>query len=104
MKKKDIELIKRNLDIDGMPDDESPEWTISDFKTAKKGLDGLAEIIGEQRVAHARKIGRPRVASPKKNGTLRLAADLWEKIKSTGKGYNSRVEMVLREALASGRI
>ena len=33
---------------------------------------------------------------------FRLAADLVSSIKTTGKGYNARVEKVLREAVANG--
>ncbi|MBV8614931.1 MAG: BrnA antitoxin family protein, partial [Acetobacteraceae bacterium] len=35
---------------------------------------------------------------------FRLAADVVEGIRATGKGYNGRVERVLREALAKGRL
>lgn len=104
MKKKHKQIILKNLDIDGIPDDEMPEWTSAEFKSAKKGLDGLAELIGEKAVSHARKAGRPKTETPKKNGTLRLAGDLWEKIKASGRGYNGRIEVVLREAIANGRI
>ena len=104
MKKKYEKMILANLDIDGVPDDETPEWTEEEFRTAKRGLNGLAELIGEEVVAPLRKVGRPKVATPKRNGTLRLASDLWERIKTSGQGYNSRVEMVLWEAIDSGRI
>jgi len=33
---------------------------------------------------------------------LRLAADVVNGVKATGRGYNARVEKVLREALAKG--
>jgi uncharacterized protein (DUF4415 family) len=74
------------------------------FKNAKYGLDGLAEIIGEEAVAPLRKMGRPKSAAPKQNGTLRLAADVWTRIKASGRGYNGRVERALRQALEDGRI
>ena len=35
---------------------------------------------------------------------FRLAADVVEGIEATGKGYNSRVERVLRDALAQGKL
>jgi uncharacterized protein (DUF4415 family) len=104
MKKKYEKMILANLDIDGAPDDENPEWTSAEFRSAKRGLDGLAELIGEETVASLRKVGRQKSEAPKKNGTLRLASDLWEQIKSSGRGYNSRVETVLREAIEHGRI
>lgn len=48
--------------------------------------------------------GRPRLETPKQVINFRLAADLIEGIRATGKGYNARVEAVLREALAAGRL
>ena len=35
---------------------------------------------------------------------FRLAADVVEGIKATGKGFNARVEKVLRDALAQGKL
>ena len=104
MKKKYESIIKKSLDKEGVPDDETPEWTVKQFKTAKRGLDGLAELIGEEATKPLRKAGRPKSISPKRNGTLRLAGDLWEHIKASGRGYNSRVENILREAVEQGKI
>jgi len=36
--------------------------------------------------------------------SFRLAADVGERVKASGKGYNSRVEKALSEALAKGKI
>ena len=41
--------------------------------------------------------GRPKSASPKVRLGLRLSADLVERIRASGPGYNARVEKVLRE-------
>jgi uncharacterized protein (DUF4415 family) len=46
--------------------------------------------------------GRPKVETPKVHVGFRLAAEIVEGIKATGKGYNARVETVLRDALAKG--
>jgi uncharacterized protein (DUF4415 family) len=35
---------------------------------------------------------------------FRLAADVVEGVRATGKGYNARVERVLRKALAEGEL
>jgi len=48
--------------------------------------------------------GRPKVETPKVHVGFRLAADVVDGIKGTGKGYNARVETVLREALAAGKL
>ncbi|HXZ16783.1 MAG TPA: BrnA antitoxin family protein [Roseiarcus sp.] len=41
--------------------------------------------------------GRPKSASPKVRIGFRLSAELVERIRASGPGYNSRVEKVLRE-------
>ncbi|MFO0109708.1 MAG: BrnA antitoxin family protein [Alphaproteobacteria bacterium] len=87
-----------------LDDDDAPELDAAWFKTAKHGLDGLAELIGEEAVAPLRKVGRPKSPSPKRNGTLRLSAEIWDGIKASGKGYNARVEAILRAAIQEGRI
>lgn len=104
MDKKYNKIIKENMDKEGIPDEEMPEWSAEEFRTAKRGLDGLASLVGEDAIASLRKVGRPKSVNPKKNGTFRLPADLWKSIKSSGSGYNARVEMVLREAIMHGKI
>jgi uncharacterized protein (DUF4415 family) len=41
--------------------------------------------------------GRPKSASPKVRVGFRLSAELVERIRASGPGYNARVEKVLRE-------
>ena len=48
--------------------------------------------------------GRPPADSPKMRIGLRLAPDVVHGIRATGRGYNTRVEKVLREALAEGKL
>lgn len=100
--KKKRKYVLTGLNWEGVPDEENPEWTAEMFKNAKHGLDGLAELVGEHNVAPLRKMGRPKSAAPKRNGTLRLSADVWSGIKAAGRGYNARVEAVLRDAIAKG--
>jgi len=83
---------------------ENPEWTAENFRNAKRGLDGLAELIGEQYVAPLRKVGRPKQAAPKSNGTLRLSPEVWAGLKASGRGYSARVDALLKQALAEGRL
>lgn len=54
---------------------------------------GMLEAVKEWR-----KVGRPKAASPKAHISFRLAAEVVEGIKATGRGYNARVEQALREA------
>src|SRR3954469_5354492 len=77
--------------------DKNPEWTAEDFARAKP----FKEVFPEQFKAWKR-MGRPPVAAPKIHIGFRLAADVVAGIRATGKGYNARVEKVLRDALAKG--
>lgn len=78
-------------------DADIPEWTAEDFARAKP----FKEVFPEQYKAW-KKMGRPPVKTPKVHIGFRLAADVVDGIRATGKGYNARVEKVLRDALAKG--
>jgi uncharacterized protein (DUF4415 family) len=79
--------------------DDVPELNEEDFARAKP----FAEVLPEQYRAW-RKRGRPPVAQPKVHVGFRLAADVVQGIKATGRGYNARVEKVLRAALVKGEL
>lgn len=80
-------------------DDDVPELNEEDLARAKP----FTEVFPEQYRAW-RKRGRPPVAQPKVHVGFRLAADVVQGIKATGRGYNARVEKVLRAALAKGQL
>ncbi|MDR3424580.1 MAG: BrnA antitoxin family protein [Alphaproteobacteria bacterium] len=54
--------------------------------------------------AQKRKVGRPKSAAKKQLQSFKLSPDVIASIRSSGAGYNVRVEAVLREALNEGRI
>jgi len=76
-----------------------PEATAEDFARARP----FKEIFPEQYKAWKR-MGRPPVESPKVHISFRLASDVVDDIRATGKGYNVRVEKVLRDALKRGEL
>lgn len=76
-----------------------PEMTDEEFAQAKP----FREVFPKQHKAW-RKAGRPPVETPKVHIGFRLAADVVEGVRATGKGYNARVEKVLRAALAEGKL
>jgi len=80
-------------------DKDNPELTDEDFARARPFKD----VFPEQYKAWKR-IGRPPVEAPKIHIGFRLAADVVQGVRATGKGYNARVEKVLREALAKGQL
>ena len=46
--------------------------------------------------------GRPRLDAPKVHLSVRLDAAVVAAVKGSGRGYNKRVEQVLRKAIAAG--
>jgi uncharacterized protein (DUF4415 family) len=51
-----------------------------------------------------RKIGRPRVASPKAPFTMRIDTDILQALRTSGQGWQTRVNAILREAVATGKV
>ncbi|WGF89065.1 BrnA antitoxin family protein [Marinivivus vitaminiproducens] len=80
-------------------DRDNPAWTTEDFAEAKPFKDTFPKAHREWK-----RLGRPPVENPKVHIGFRLAADVVEGVRATGKGYNARVEKVLREALAAGKL
>lgn len=78
-------------------DKDNPELTDADFAKAKP----FREVFPVQHAAWKR-AGRPPVANPKLHIGFRLASDVVAGIRASGRGYNARVEKVLRDALAKG--
>jgi uncharacterized protein (DUF4415 family) len=74
-----------------------PEATDAEFATARP----FEEVFPAQ-YRSWKKMGRPRVETPKVHIGFRLAADVVESIRASGRGYNARVEKVLRDALTKG--
>lgn len=81
--------------------DENPEWTAENFARAIPFRDAFPEQFASW---EKNKGGRPPVEQPKVHIGFRLAADVVEGVRATGRGYNARVEKVLREALANGQL
>jgi uncharacterized protein (DUF4415 family) len=83
-------------------DGEVRELTAEDmqlFRPIREVDPGMLEAV-----ANHRKRGRPPVESPKMRVGLRLAADVVAGIRASGRGYNARIEQVLRDALAQGKL
>lgn len=75
-------------------DPDAPEATDAELAQAKpfaEAFPALADSIKRAR-------GRPPVASPRQHVSLRLDADVLEKFRATGKGWQSRINDVLKEA------
>jgi uncharacterized protein (DUF4415 family) len=82
--------IQRNIAED--PDDW--EATEEDFKNAKPFAEAFPDLMAS--INRAR--GRPPVEHPRRQISIRLDPDVIEKFKATGKGWQSRINEVLKNA------
>lgn len=84
-------------------DSDVKEFNKIDFKHMHSAPpQALSEIFGTQmtpRKLHRNKIGRPRLDNPKVPIGIRLDADVLEGFRATGKGWQTRVNGVLKEWL-----
>jgi len=80
------------------PDEDNPEWTREDFARARPAAEVLPEFIGEKatQALMRRSRGRPQKADRKVNQTLRMDADVLEAYRRAGKGWQTRINEVLR--------
>lgn len=81
------------------PDEDNPEWTRAEIRTARPALEVMAELFGEAAAERVRQRGRgrPAKADKKVNQTLRLDADVLEAFRAEGPGWQVRINAVLRE-------
>jgi len=85
------------------PDEDDPEWTAEDFARARPAAEVLPQYIGEEptRELLRRSPGRPVQEVRKVNQTLRLDADVVEAYRKAGKGWQTRMNEVLRKNMPS---
>jgi len=75
-------------------DPDNPEWTEEDFRNARP----FAEVFPELAESIRRARGRPVMEKPKRQISLRLDPDVIDAFKATGKGWQGRINDVLRKA------
>ena len=97
-------MAKKDDDRASRPDEENPEWTREEVRTARPALEAISEAFGPH-VAEALKRGRgrPSKADRKVNQTLRLDQDVLEAYKKAGSGWQARMNQVLREHMPPQR-
>lgn len=80
--------------------------TEDEFRSMKKyyGLDGLAQIIGEEAVAPLRRRGRPKKIDKKVSLHLRVDKEIADTFRAIGKGWQTRMNEVLHQAIEKGMI
>lgn len=86
-------------------DDENPEWTEAEFVRMRPAADVLREQFGAEAVAHLLKPkrGRPPNAERKRPVNIRLSPEVLAHFRATGRGWQTRLEGVLKEHVAKQR-
>ena len=79
-----------------MVDDENPEWTDKMFAEAKQ----ISEIPELQNLLKANR-GRPKVDNPKQTISIRLSQETLAYFKSTGKGWQTKIDKILSQYASS---
>jgi uncharacterized protein (DUF4415 family) len=81
------------------PDEDNPEWTADDIAKARPAVDVLPELIGDKAAQELLRggRGRPRKDAPKVNQTIRIDPEVLEAYRHQGKGWQTRINQVLRE-------
>jgi uncharacterized protein (DUF4415 family) len=82
-------------------DEDAPEATDAWFGEARAANDVLPGLVGVDAAEESLrpKRGRPRAATPKEHINIRLDADVVRAFKSTGKGWQTRLNDALRDWL-----
>ena len=90
---------KTTTDPASRSDDDNPEWMAEDFAKAQPAAEVMPELIGEKATQELmrRGRGRPRKTDKKVNQTLRLDADVLDAYRQEGKGWQTRINEVLRQ-------
>ena len=80
-------------------DDDNPEWTREDFARARPASEVLPGLIGQKATDELMRRGRGRPPKDEKkiSTTVRLDPDILEAFQQAGKGWQTRINEVLRE-------
>ncbi|MCX7151393.1 MAG: BrnA antitoxin family protein [Proteobacteria bacterium] len=81
-------------------DPDNPEWTKEQFDQARPASEVLPPEIYTALIAMKRPRGRPKADETKVFTAIRLDADLLDAFKSTGKGWQTRINAALRQFIA----
>ena len=78
--------------------------TAADFRRMRPAREVLPRLVGAKVAAELlRPRGRPPKENPKEQVTLRLDADVVDHFKSSGPGWQTRINAVLKRAAAKDR-
>lgn len=76
-------------------DEDNPEWTAEDFKRARPAH----EVLSPEILKAFPKTRGPQAAAKKVPVSIRLTAEVVERFKADGPGWQSRIDAVLKKAV-----
>jgi len=86
-------------------DDEIPELDDKWFTRARPAREVLPEIFGAEVAAQMLKPrGRPPLEAPKEQINIRLSQRVLAAFRATGKGWQTRIDNLLLEAVEQGKV
>jgi uncharacterized protein (DUF4415 family) len=97
----------KNIQPEWVDPDDAPQVTAEDLKRGIWAIDG--QIVSEEkgREAFAKRLrGRPIGSvskSPKKLTTIRLSAEVIEQFKAAGSGWQTKIDLALKDWLLTHR-
>lgn len=84
-----------------LTDEENPEWNAQSIATAIPANELLPRIFSTERTSQLLKSrGRPRIEFPKERINIRLSHAVIEHFKSTGAGWQTRIDQALKQYIA----
>ena len=82
-------------------DRDNPEWTKRDFERATRFPAGASLQEAATEIRRGR--GRPKSETPKEAIKLRVDADVLERYRASGPGWQTRMQEAIRRAAPRGR-
>jgi uncharacterized protein (DUF4415 family) len=82
-------------------DEVNPEWTrdrVTKAKPAKEILPSIFGVAAAEQMLRPR--GRPRAKHPKELINIRLSHDVLEHFKASGDGWQTRIDLALKQFIA----
>lgn len=93
-------MSKRKIQPD-TPDTDNPEWSAEDMAQARPAHELLPSLFGAARTeALLTSRGRPKAEVTKVRVGIRLSPEVLEHFKSSGSGWQTRIDAVLRQFIA----
>ncbi len=85
-----------------LADAENPTWNLETFKKSRPAKEVLPNIFSDQISQELLKPrGRPRLETPKEGINIRLSYEVIQHFKSSGAGWQTRIDAALREFIQS---